>query len=76
MADLAPTYFKIKTTGTGGLSQEDVLKMFYNLWKAVGSICYNLDTDSGTVGADYMENVGTDLDTIFDRLDTPNGDTL
>ena len=76
MADLAPTYYKIKSTGAGGLSQEDILKMFYNLWKAVSSICYNLDTDAATIGTDYMTNIGTDLDTVFARLKTPNGDTV
>lgn len=76
MADLEPTYFKIKTTGSGGLSQEDTLKMIYNLWKAVVAICNNIDEDIGNTGTDYMSYIGDDLNTVFARLRTPNGDTV
>lgn len=75
MADLAPTYFKIKSTGAGGLSQADQLKMFYNLWKALAAVCNNLDDDS-LGGANYMSLVGTDLNTAMASLKTPNGETV
>lgn len=76
MADLEPTYFTIKSTGSGGLSQGDNLKILYNLWKAIVAICNNIDEDIGNTGTDYMTYIGDDLNTVMARLKTPNGDTL
>jgi hypothetical protein len=74
MADLEPSYFKIRTTRPGGFSQEDNLKILYNLWKAIIAICNNIDEDVGSTGQDYMTKIGDDLNTVMARVQTPNGD--
>ena len=75
MADLTPTYYKIKRTGAGGLSQGDQIKMFYNLWKALAAVCNNLDDDT-IGGVNYMSLIGTNLNTAMAALKTPNGETV
>lgn len=77
MADLEPTYFKIKSTGSSGLNQGELLKIVYNLSQAVVAICNNLDGDIGSTGIDYMEKIGTDLQTALSPLRTPtSGETV
>ena len=72
MADLAPTYYNVVAGSSGqGMNQEDIHKAIYNLWKALAAVCNNLDEDSGTLGTDYLSNIGTDLDTAMANLKEP-----
>jgi len=74
MADREPTYFELKDPVKGtGMSQEDLRRCLYNLTKAVVAICNNLDEDIGNPGTDYMEKIGTDLETANANLKAPNG---
>ena len=68
---LTPTYYNIGTIKGTGISQGDLHKCLYNIWKAVHAICYNIDDDAGTIGTDYMDNIGTDLNTALALLNTP-----
>jgi hypothetical protein len=72
MADLAPTYYNVEQVVSGsGMSMSDLHKILWNLYKAVQAIPNNLDEDSGTLGTDYLANIGTDLDTAMAKLQEP-----
>lgn len=72
MADLAPTYYALKAdVKGGGISMGDTHIALYNLYQAVYAICNNLDEDAGTLGTDYLSNIGTDLATGMAKLKTP-----
>jgi len=72
---LTPTYYDIGDFKGTGVSQGDMVRAIYNLWKAIAAICYNIDEDTGTIGVDYMDNIGTDLNTALAKFVTPNGPT-
>jgi len=77
MAALTPTYYTVQAVSGIGMGQGDVHKAIFNLWKAVKAICYNLDDDTGAPGVDYMDNIGTDLDTAMAKWKTPtSGDPV
>lgn len=70
----APTFYNLKGDLSGqGMNQGDVHKAIYNLEKAIYAICANLDEDNGTLGTDYLANIGTDLATAMAKLKTPSG---
>lgn len=73
MPDIEPTYYNVEYIDQNGAMQADVIKAVYNLWKAVASICNNLDVDAGTLGTDYLSKIGTDLNTAMAKLKTPSG---
>lgn len=73
MADLEPTYYNTGFMRENGLSQKDTHRALYNLWKAVKAICNNLDEDNGNVGQDYLDKIGTDLDSAFNKFQAPSG---
>ena len=68
----APTYYNVGHMNGNGLLQADVHKAIYNFYKALYAICYNLDEDNGTLGTDYLANIGTDLATAMAKLGTPS----
>lgn len=72
---LTPTYYNIGDMSGQGMGQGDTHRAIYNLWKAMAAICYNLDEDVGNVGVDYMDNIGTDLNTAMAKFMTPKGAT-
>jgi len=71
MAGLYPTYYNIGQVKPTGIGQGDLHKCLFNMWKAIAAICYNLDDDASTIGTDYMELIGTDLNTSMALLATP-----
>lgn len=75
MAATEPTYYNIGDFKGIGMSQGDIHKAIYNLYKAVYAICYNLDDDAATLGIDYLSAIGTDLETAMTNLKTPSGNT-
>ena len=75
MADLEPTYYNIGDFKATGVGQGDLVKAIYNLWKAVAAICNNIDEDTGSTGIDYMDKIGTDLNTAMTNFKTPSGGT-
>jgi len=72
---LEPTYYDITDFKETGVSQGDLVKAVYNLWKAIHAICYNIDEDTGSPGTDYMSKIGTDLNTAMANIGTPHGAT-
>ena len=70
---LTPTYYNVGDFRGSGMHQGDTWKAIYNLWKALAAICYNIDEDAGATGVDYMDNIGTDLNTAMAKVATPNG---
>jgi|GEM_PF-2301279 len=75
MADLEPTYYNLGDFKGTGMGQGDIVRAMYNLWKAIAAICNNIDEDTGATGIDYMDNIGTDLNTAMANLGTPTGGT-
>lgn len=75
MADLQPTYYNIGDFKGTGVSQGDMVKAIYNLWKAVVAICNNIDEDTGNTGTDYLSYIATDLNTAMTNFKTPSGAT-
>ena len=73
MPDIEPTYYNVEYVDQMGATQADMVKAIYDLWKAVAAICNNLDVDAGTLGTDYMSEIGTDLNTAMAKLKTPSG---
>jgi hypothetical protein len=73
MTALSPTFYNIDAMEMNGVKQADLVKAVYNLYKAVYSVCYNLDDDSGTLGTDYLSTIGTDLATAMAALKAPSG---
>jgi hypothetical protein len=68
-----PTYYNINPVDMNGMNQADLVKIVYNLWKAVSAICINIDTTSGVLNSYYRAAISTDLNTAMAGLQTPRG---
>lgn len=71
-------FYYVKHMDENGADQEDIIKSLRNFEAALYAICAKIDDDEGTIVADYLSAVGTELRTAMASLRsrTPKKATL
>jgi hypothetical protein len=72
MADKKPTFYYVQYMEENGATQASLYKAVYNLSLAVIEICNHLDVDNGTLGTDFLNDIGTPLAAAMAKLKTPH----
>ncbi len=73
MADAKPTMYYIDPSEENGMRLSEIYCALWNLYKAVYEICNHLDVDNGTLGTDFVNDIGASLKTAMENgMGTPH----